>query len=378
MSDQSVRRTPLEYTAARICVWLRAGEVVVCAPVALMTAVAPVNQTRLITAVVLFAGWVGCYSWLVLRRGLTTLAVGGDVAVTVLLCLAQKTLVPLQIVDDGSGWVSVVASLCVVSLPVARKPLFAVPAGLTVVAAFGAGFWLAGQPMSKHATLMVFQLAAAVTVMIFVRRAAGHADKAFADMQTAERQAAVEAARRLDARRQLRQVHDTALTTLTLVSAGAVNAGTPSLVRQASADLSAMEEISSAQHPDDWTETRLDLALRRVAAGVPASLTTHVDLAACAAPNWVCDELAAAVAELIRNVAQHAKTTEVWLRLARQGAVVTVTVADRGVGFDAQHVPAQRHGTRESVSGRMREIGGQADLRSAPGQGTTWTLTWPQ
>lgn len=49
---------------------------------------------------------------------------------------------------------------------------------------------------------------------------------------------------------------------------------------------------------------------------------------------------------------------------------VFVSVRDRGPGFDADAVPKDRMGVRESIIGRMRRNGGTARLRSAPGEGT--------
>ena len=47
-----------------------------------------------------------------------------------------------------------------------------------------------------------------------------------------------------------------------------------------------------------------------------------------------------------------------------------VFVDDRGPGFDPNEIPADRHGVRESIIGRMRRHGGSAEIRSAPGEGT--------
>jgi signal transduction histidine kinase len=52
-----------------------------------------------------------------------------------------------------------------------------------------------------------------------------------------------------------------------------------------------------------------------------------------------------------------------------------VFVRDRGAGFDVGAVPADRRGVRESIVGRMERHGGQAHVRSAPGEGTEVELT---
>ena len=52
-----------------------------------------------------------------------------------------------------------------------------------------------------------------------------------------------------------------------------------------------------------------------------------------------------------------------------------VFVRDRGVGFDQDAVPDDRHGVRGSIVGRMERYGGKAVVRSRPGAGTEVELT---
>lgn len=52
-------------------------------------------------------------------------------------------------------------------------------------------------------------------------------------------------------------------------------------------------------------------------------------------------------------------------------------ISDDGAGFDPQRVPPDRFGLRTSVLEVMRDAGGLAEIRSAPGSGTRITLTWP-
>jgi signal transduction histidine kinase len=56
---------------------------------------------------------------------------------------------------------------------------------------------------------------------------------------------------------------------------------------------------------------------------------------------------------------------------------VHVFVRDRGVGFDPDGVPADRHGLADSVHARMERHGGAVQLRSTPGTGTEVHLTMP-
>ncbi len=53
---------------------------------------------------------------------------------------------------------------------------------------------------------------------------------------------------------------------------------------------------------------------------------------------------------------------------------VEAFVRDRGPGFDPDDVPADRHGVRESIVGRMQRHGGTATIVSVPGSGTEVVL----
>jgi signal transduction histidine kinase len=57
---------------------------------------------------------------------------------------------------------------------------------------------------------------------------------------------------------------------------------------------------------------------------------------------------------------------------------VSVFVRDRGAGFDPAAVPPDRRGLRDSVSGRLARLGGTAEVRSAPGEGTEVELVLPR
>ena len=54
---------------------------------------------------------------------------------------------------------------------------------------------------------------------------------------------------------------------------------------------------------------------------------------------------------------------------------VKVFVDDRGPGFDAEAVPEDRRGIRESIIGRMERHGGRVEIRTGSGEGTEVELT---
>ena len=82
--------------------------------------------------------------------------------------------------------------------------------------------------------------------------------------------------------------------------------------------------------------------------------------------------------EALHNVVKHsgAGRAEIALRIARDGAVLTLSVSDDGVGFD----PAVRrpgHLGLSTMRHRAAEIAGDIQFLSVPGGGTTVRATVP-
>ena len=73
--------------------------------------------------------------------------------------------------------------------------------------------------------------------------------------------------------------------------------------------------------------------------------------------------------EILHNIAKHAEATEVNIQLQVRRGSIELTVADNGVGFSPN---GSRAGTGlKSLSERAVHLGGELQLDSAPGRGTT-------
>ncbi len=85
------------------------------------------------------------------------------------------------------------------------------------------------------------------------------------------------------------------------------------------------------------------------------------------------------VQEALSNVVRHASAGAASLRIDVGEGAVTVVVADDGVGFDpdARAIAARRLGLT-SMRERVESLGGQFEVVSAPGQGTTVTAEVPR
>ncbi|WP_078868926.1 MacS family sensor histidine kinase [Streptomyces sp. NRRL B-1347] len=94
-------------------------------------------------------------------------------------------------------------------------------------------------------------------------------------------------------------------------------------------------------------------------------------------------ELAAAVGAALDNVRRHAGTgARAWILVEDEPDAVLVTVRDDGPGIPegrlAQAEGEGRLGVALSIRGRLRDIGGTAELISVPGQGTEVELRVPK
>jgi signal transduction histidine kinase len=163
-------------------------------------------------------------------------------------------------------------------------------------------------------------------------------------------------------------LHDSVLQTLTLLQK---RTGDPAamarLARHAERELRGW-----LYGPDAGTPADLAGALRAAAAEVEDRFGISVELVTVG--TCPLDErtrgVVAAAGEALTNAAKHAGVATVSLYAEAGGAQLLVAVRDRGRGFDPAAAGRGRHGLAESVTGRMRRLGGTATIRTAPGSGT--------
>ena len=148
----------------------------------------------------------------------------------------------------------------------------------------------------------------------------------------------------------------------------------------------AMEELLNlARHlrpsalDDHGLVPAIETQLKRFAArtAVEARLRTHGDPDAL--PEPVQTALYRVAQEALTNIGRHAGATCVEVELENSDGCTQLRVRDDGVGFDPGSVaaadgPAGRLGL-SGMAERARLVGGELDVRSAPGGGTTVTLT---
>jgi signal transduction histidine kinase len=100
-------------------------------------------------------------------------------------------------------------------------------------------------------------------------------------------------------------------------------------------------------------------------------------------PAVAATELASAVSAALDNVRRHAgDDARAWILIEDEPGEVVVTVRDDGPGIPAGRLAVAegegRLGVAHSIRGRLRDLGGSAELISVPGQGTEVELKVPR
>jgi signal transduction histidine kinase len=203
----------------------------------------------------------------------------------------------------------------------------------------------------------------------------------------AERQASeLEAQRRQSAR----LLHDTVLATLTLLAHSGLGVAPDALRQQAADDARLLRQLRLGATPTPQSSgsynlepveemvlgTTLESVKQRFGRmGLEVSWhgTGQVLL-----PSDVLDAFLLALAECLENVRRHSGVTEAHVTIVDSETSVKAMITDAGVGFLLDDVDSARLGFKDSVVARLRDVGGQARLFSAPGSGTTVVLEVPR
>ncbi len=165
-------------------------------------------------------------------------------------------------------------------------------------------------------------------------------------------------------------LHDSVLQTLALMQKRADDPKeVAALARRQERELRAWLFDGDAARPGD----SLAAALEQVAAEVEDAHGVPIDVVAVGDHQLDehCVALVAATREALTNAAKFAgDSAPVAVYAEMTDAAAQVFVRDRGQGFDAAAIPADRRGVRESIIARMERHGGKATIRSTPGAGT--------
>ncbi|MEV5241638.1 DUF5931 domain-containing protein [Streptomyces cinnamoneus] len=268
--------------------------------------------------------------------------------------------------------------------------------GSTIVAA--ANLVERGSPArdTVHNVVLVWVSSIAIGYIVEVARASE---------RTLARALQIEAATR-ERERLARDIHDGVLQVLAMVQrrGAAIGGEAAELGRMAGEQEIALRSlVAGGLLPPQRSAAQLaeDAELVRTVAPAPAPPSGPCDVRALIAPHAgatvtvsapgtpvlleaaAAAELAAAVGAALDNVARHAgEAARAWILLEDEPDEVIVTVRDDGPGIpEGRLADAEREGRMGvalSIRGRLRDLGGSAELVSVPGQGTEVELRVPR
>lgn len=202
------------------------------------------------------------------------------------------------------------------------------------------------------------------------------------------------AARREERERLARDLHDAVKQQLFVINTAAATAqqryqtdtdGTRAAIdqvrtsaREATVEMEAM--LAQLQTPPLSNAGLLDALQKqcdalRFRTGATVTFTADPLPPEWAQPPGAAEALLRVAQEALSNIARHARAWKVDVRLGVAGGRCTLTIHDNGTGFDPD-VMAMGIG-RRSMRTRAEEVGGDFELWSRPGKGTTITVTVP-
>lgn len=208
----------------------------------------------------------------------------------------------------------------------------------------------------------------------------------------AERQASETEAQR---RQSARLLHDTVLATLTLLAHSGVGVAADALRAQAGGDAQLLRQLRLGDDGSAHDDSPATMGLTEPAAVDDAFLGMTLEsvkhrferiglevswhgTGQVLLPGDVLDAFLLALAECLENVRRHAGVTDAHVTITDDESTVRAMVTDSGIGFNVQDIDSARLGLKDSVIGRLGEVGGTARLFSSPGSGTTVVLEVPR
>lgn len=201
--------------------------------------------------------------------------------------------------------------------------------------------------------------------------------------QALQRATEIEAASR-ERERLARTIHDSVLQVLAMVQRRGAEAGgaAAEIGRLAGEQEAALRALVTGGGQVLSLAGELDLsAILAGEASSEVSVVTPAEPVLLAQRS--AEETAAAVRAAIDNVRRHCgDSAKAWVLVDDEGAEVSVTIRDDGPGVSpsrlAEAAAEGRLGVTHAIRGRIRDLGGSADIDSTPGVGTEVRLRVPR
>lgn len=201
--------------------------------------------------------------------------------------------------------------------------------------------------------------------------------------QAIQRATQIEAASR-ERERLARTIHDSVLQVLAMVQRRGAEAGgaAAEIGRLAGEQGAALRALITADGHLAPPAGVLDLS-SQLATLTSATVSVITPAEPVLLPERTASEMTAAVREAIDNVRRHCgESARAWVLVDDEGANVSVTIRDDGPGVSparlAEAAAEGRLGVSQAIRGRIRDLGGSADISSTPGTGTEVKLRVPR
>jgi signal transduction histidine kinase len=188
-------------------------------------------------------------------------------------------------------------------------------------------------------------------------------------------QSGTEAAAQAERLRQHQRLHDSALQTIEAAT-GRWDVDDATIRERARMEA---DRLRAGYSKESDTLAPLGALLRGVASEIEAlGLDVHLDIdrRAEAVSGVTAAAVCGAVREALVNVRKHAGTQQSRIEVTIDDDQMTVTVRDRGTGFDPG-TATSGFGLRHSIGGPVARVGGDIRIVSAPGSGTTVHIRAP-
>ncbi len=372
--DEGTRVPPVNQTLTRVVVLMRLLGWVWLIALVVVTAVDSDANTAVLAAAALIATAGAGVMLLAVRRGFLgeIWYVVFDGAISLFLVSAGWLAGAADFVAGGypMSWLFVVAY--------ATNLRWTVFAALIATGVFAILHALMGLEMVRTVGSIQFVVVALVAGWAFdsVRQREALRLQAEDERAAAEELLAAEKAKatRLHERSEIaRQLHDSVLQTLKLISSSAGDAGEVRyLARVQERDLRKTINEYQSPHRDSFRARLLD-ARASVEDRYRVEIEQVIRDDAEMTPGL--QTLIEAATEAMANAARHSGSSTIDLYADVRPDGVQINVLDRGNGFDPETVGAG--GMAHSIVGRVAEAGGTADIKTAPGRGTDVSLFLP-
>lgn len=191
-------------------------------------------------------------------------------------------------------------------------------------------------------------------------------------------------------RRSARLLHDTVLATLTLLAHSGVGVNAAALRHQAEEDARLLRQLRLGDSPTPTASGSYNLepvatsdlghtleSVKQRFGHLGLEVAWH-GTGQILLRSDVLDAFLLSLSECLENVRRHSGVGAADVTITEDDTTVRAMVTDEGVGFDLSSVDVERLGIAESVMARIRDVGGNVRLFSAPGSGTTVVLEVPR